>query len=108
MLPSAAAGELRQMGHDAISVLDLGMGSAQDADVFDLAVGEDRVIVTENFADFADLLEERNARGTGSVPVVFVRRDALPRRGALALHLARALDGWSSANPEPFIGLYWP
>ncbi|MGH9054557.1 MAG: DUF5615 family PIN-like protein [Acidimicrobiales bacterium] len=108
MLSPAAAEELRRLGHDAVSVLDVGMGSADDSDVFDLAVRENRVVVTENFADFAGLLDERNASAAGNVPVVFVRRDALPKRGALPVHLARKLDGWSTANPDPFIGLYWP
>jgi predicted nuclease of predicted toxin-antitoxin system len=108
MLPPAAAQRWREVGHDAVSVLDLGIGAAPDADVFDRAVQESRVIVTENFADYASLLAERRARGTSGVAIVFVRRDTLPRRGALAVHLARKLDAWSLANPEPFIGLHWP
>jgi hypothetical protein len=42
------------------------------------------------------------------VPIVFVRRDSLPRRGAQATHLARKLHAWADANPYPFVGLYWP
>ena len=108
MLPPAAADELGRLGHDAVSVLRMEMGAADDAEVFERAVTDDRVTVTENFADFAGLLADRQNRGEPSTPVVFVRRDNFPRRGALAGHLARKLDEWARANPEPFVGLHWP
>jgi hypothetical protein len=108
MLPSAAAQELCRLGHDAISVLDTGMASAEDADVFVRAVEDDRIIVTENFADYADLLEARQARSERCVPIEFVRRVSLARRGALAVHVAKKLDHWAAASPAPFIGLHWP
>ena len=108
MIPPAAADELDRLGHDAVSVLRIEMGAADDARVFERAVTDGRVIVTENFADFAALLADRQNRGERSTPIVFVRRDNFPRRGALAAHLARKLDEWARANPEPFVGLYWP
>ncbi|MBO0693153.1 MAG: DUF5615 family PIN-like protein [Acidimicrobiaceae bacterium] len=108
MLPPAAADELDHLGHDAVSILRMEMGAADDATVFERAVKDGRVLVTENFADFAALLADRQNRGEPSTPIVFVRRDHLPRRGALARHLARKLDEWARANPEPFVGLYWP
>ena len=88
MLPPAAADELERLGHDAVSVLRMEMGAADDAKVFERAVTDGRVIVTENFADFAALLADRQNRGEPSTPIVFVRRDSLPRRGILAGHLA--------------------
>jgi predicted nuclease of predicted toxin-antitoxin system len=107
MLPPAAADELGRIGHDAISVLRIEMGEADDAKVFERAVADGRIIVTENFADFAALLADRQNQGQPSTPIVFVRRDNLPRRGSLAGHLARKLDEWARANPEPFVGVYW-
>ena len=108
MLPPAAADELDRLGHDAVSVLRLEMGAAEDSKVFERAVTEGRVIVTENFADFAGLVADRQNQGKPATPIVFVRRDSFPRRGALAGHLALKLHKWAQANPEPFIGLYWP
>jgi predicted nuclease of predicted toxin-antitoxin system len=108
MLPPLAAQELCRLGHDAVSVLDIGMGAVQDTDVIERAVQEDRLIVTENFADFARLLHQRQSADDRCVPIVFVRREDVPRRGALAVHLARRLNGWATTNPEPLIGLYWP
>jgi predicted nuclease of predicted toxin-antitoxin system len=108
MLPPAAAAELIAKGHDAISIVDIGMPGAEDADILDLAIRESRVVVTENFGDFAALVEQRLSPEERCVPVVFVRRERLPKRGALAVHLARLLDGWAMANPEPYVGLHWP
>ena len=59
MLPAAAAVELAERGHDAVSVLDIGMGGAADAEIFDRAVREGRVVVTENFGDYATLAAHR-------------------------------------------------
>ncbi|MCL2396155.1 MAG: DUF5615 family PIN-like protein [Acidimicrobiaceae bacterium] len=108
MLPPAAADELARLGHEAMSVLRIDLGSADDSEVFERAVTDGRVIVTENFADFAAMLTGRQNRNEPSVPVVFIRRDHFLRQGALARHLARKLDEWAKANPEPFVGLYWP
>jgi predicted nuclease of predicted toxin-antitoxin system len=107
MLPAAAAVELADRGHDAVSVLDIGMGGAADAEIFDRAVREDRVVVTENFGDYATLAAQRLSREEPCVPVVFVRREDLPRRGALAVHLARRLHAWAAANSEPYVGIHW-
>jgi predicted nuclease of predicted toxin-antitoxin system len=108
MLPPTAATEVATNGHDAISVLDIGMGSTEDADIFDRAVRESRVLVTENFADFATLVGHRLSREEGCAPVVFVRRGSFPKRGAFAVHLARVLNAWATANPEPYAGIHWP
>lgn len=107
MLPPAAAEKLRQHGHDAVSVLDVGMSAVEDAEVFDRAATEGRVVVTENFADFARLLQERQGAGKPTAPVVFVRRDDLPPRGAMAVHLAQRLHAWASEQQDPPAGLYW-
>ena len=108
MLPPRAAQELRRLGHNAVSVLDLGMAALEDSEIFARAVQENRMIVTENFGDFANLLQQRQSQDEGCVPVLFVRRATLPKRGPLPTHLALRLHEWAAANPEPFVGLHWP
>ncbi len=108
MLPPLAASELGSLGHDAVSVIDIGMGAAEDPDVLEFAVANGRVVVTENFADFARLVQQRQSADMPCVPVVLVRRDAMPQRGALAARLARRLHTWASGNPDPFTGVHWP
>jgi len=106
MLPAAAAVELAGRGHDAVSVSDIGMGGAADAELFARAAREGRMVVTENFGDYAILVAQRMSREVACVPVGFVRRADLPRGGALAVQLARRLHEWATANPEPYIGIH--
>lgn len=108
MLPRRAAHELAARGHDALSVYDAGLAGFPDDEVFDYAVAERRIIVTENVADYATLLEQRLSRDQPCTPVVFVRKASIPRRGALAVHLAARLDRWARANPDPYVGPHWP
>jgi predicted nuclease of predicted toxin-antitoxin system len=108
MLPPRAAELLRDLGHDAVAVLDLGLAATADEIVYERAVRERRIMVTENFADYAIILRERQVLGRECVPVVFVRRVDLPRRGALARHLVARLVAWAEANPDPAVGLHWP
>ena len=97
MLPAATCRQLARRGHDAISVYDVNLGGADDARVFDAAVSEQRVMVTENFADYAILLEQCVSTGAPCVPVVFVRKTGSSARRALAARLAKRLDDWAKA-----------
>jgi len=56
-------------------------------------------VVTENVADFA---VERD------VVLVFMLKKNLPAGGGQASALARALDQWAQANPDPYLGPHWP
>ena len=99
MLPPKASALLRDLGHDAVSVLKIGLAATSDDVVYGRAVRDQRVMVTENFSDYAIVLRERQAQGRECVPVVFVRRIDLPRRGALVAHLvARLVDGRSQSG----------
>lgn len=96
------------MGHDAVSVTDVGLRGAEDAVVFVLAVAEERVVVTENVADYAALVEQRQAGDEPCTPVVLVRKSTFPSGGALPSRLAAHLDRWARENPDPYTGLHWP
>jgi predicted nuclease of predicted toxin-antitoxin system len=110
MLPPETAAELNRRGHDATSVAGLGLAGQPDPVIFDRAVAESRIVVTENIADFAVLLDQRlrnNEPAGPAVPVVFVRKGDLPRRGALPHRLAERLHRWAEANPDPYLGPHW-
>lgn len=108
MLPPATADELVARGHEADAVVTLGLAGSTDAEVLQWAVDEVRVVVTENFADFAALVEQRGAADQACAPVVFVRKSAFPVGAGLAFHLAVHLDAWAQANAEPYPGVHWP
>jgi hypothetical protein len=99
---------LNARGHDAVSIAGPVLAASSDEFVYRLAVDEQRVVVTENFADFAKITEQRMASDEPCIPVVFVRKRDLPRGGGLAAHLAEHLDRWAAKNPEPYPGPHWP
>lgn len=108
MLPPATADELRRLGHDAVHVNDAGLAGHPDPVVFDTAVTDGRIVVTENITDFAILLDQRLRNDQPATPVLFVRKADLPRRGALAAHLADRLHRWAETHPDPYLGPHWP
>ena len=108
MFPASTAEQLRALGHDAVAAREVDLAGVEDERVLAFAVADRRVMVTENFADFARLVELRQANEQPCVPVVFVRKRDLPKRGALATHLARRLDRWATRTPDPYPGLHWP
>lgn len=107
MLPPALADELTTLGHEAVAAVREGLAGAADDEVYRRAVDEGRILVTENFADFAALTEHHAAAEEPLATVVFVRKGAFPAAG-LAHHLAAHLHTWAEANPEPSAGVHWP
>ena len=99
MFPSSTAARLRGLDHDAVHVREVGLGATEDATIADTARAERRAIVTGNVADFAS---ERD------VVLVFVLKESLPAGGGQSAGLARRLDAWATANPEPYLGQHWP
>lgn len=99
MFSAVVAELLRDQGHDAVHVTEIGLQAADDAVVADAARAEQRGVVTENVADFA---------GEREVVLVFVLKRHLPAGSAQAAALARLLDTWLVATPEPYLGAHWP
>jgi predicted nuclease of predicted toxin-antitoxin system len=99
---------LVEAGHDGVHVADLGLCGATDRDVVTRAATEDRVVVTENAADFLPLLDEMIAAGDTVPAVVIALKRSLPRRAG-ALHHAQVgrLVQWADANPEPYRHAHW-
>lgn len=56
-LSTILADKLRDSGHDVIHVQDVGLSRAEDKEIFELALKEDRVIITAD-QDFGQILAE--------------------------------------------------
>lgn len=107
MFSASVAAELERRGHHARAVVSDLRGLTDDQ-VLETAVADGRVLVTENVVDFVALLEQRHGAGEASAPVVFVRKQRLPRDPhRLSRVLADRLDRWAEAHPEPLATAYW-
>lgn len=73
----ATATALRDLGHDAVHLVDLGLSRAADREILDLARAEKRVVVAHDL-DFTDLVAVSGA-STPSV-VIFRLRVMRPER----------------------------
>lgn len=100
MFPPATATLLRDNYHrDAVHVSEIGLLATEDAQIASVARAQGRAVVTENVADFASERE---------VVLLFVLKKRLPAGKAQAAALAKMLDQWARANPEPYMGSHWP
>jgi predicted nuclease of predicted toxin-antitoxin system len=99
---------LEDAGHDTVHVQQLGLAGAEDHDLLARAADDDRVVVTENAADFVPLLEGRTAAGLAVPPVVIALKRGFPP-GAAAMHhaLAVKLTRWAEQHPDPYRHVHW-
>jgi predicted nuclease of predicted toxin-antitoxin system len=82
--PAVATG-LQAAGHDAVHLRDRGLSSASDAEIFETAIRENRVILPAD-TDFGTLLALRSV----SEPSVVLFRGATPRRPAAQIAIVLA------------------
>jgi hypothetical protein len=91
MFPSSIAISLAKFGHDATSPAALGALAMSDRRIIELCMEEERVLVTENIRDFAQVAD---------CSILLVLKVWWPGE-ALELRLTRALQRWALANPTP-------
>lgn len=76
----AIAEQLRQRGHDVVSVDERDdLRSSSDAELFAAARAERRALVTNNVVDFAPLVREATIQSEPHFGVVFTSDRSLPR-----------------------------
>ena len=105
MYPVAIAAGLRRRGVDAVAVTErLELRSMPDADLFEAAQDEHRVVVTENVRDFVPIANDYDARGLSHHGLVLVHPGTYPRGssrtiGAMVSALATLSDGLPGMEP---------
>ena len=98
---------LREAGHDAVHVREIGLGGAADGDVLARAVEEGRTLVSENAVDFLPLLDQRQSAGLAMTPVLVALTAGRGVGEALHARLADAIDRWAIANIDPYAHAHW-
>lgn len=83
--------ELRAHRVDVVHAAEVGLGAADDADIFFWARGEGRIVVTRNYRDFAPLVEAAASRRE-DFPGVLFYSGSVPGNDVGA-HV-RALEDW--------------
>lgn len=107
MFPVQVAEHLEEVGHGARAAV-AELRGLTDEQLFDVATVEERVLVTENVADFVALLQQRIAATRQLTPVVFVSKADPPADpGAFASTLAGRLEDWAQLHPDPAPTAYW-
>ena len=92
---------LREHGHDVLSVHDRPeLVGAPDAELFRLAIREERAVVTENVQDFAPLVRQAALAGEAIPGVVYSSPRRLPRSSSTVGIFVDALDRLLRARPE--------
>jgi hypothetical protein len=92
--------QLRARGHDVVSVKERDdLEGLLDEQLFQLMPGEQRAILTENWADYDRLLQQATAEGMTHYGVIFSSRRQLPRsRETIGIYV-RVLDDFLTRNP---------
>ena len=97
MLPPGILDYLNTRGHDAVSPAGLGAQDLPDDALIEIATAEQRVIVTENASDFAQVT---------TCTVLLVRKSWWSRL-TLVSAVGAALDAWARGNPTPGPWPHW-
>lgn len=107
MYSERVAESLRERGHDAVHVREIGLGGALDAEVLARAAEESRTAVTENAVDFLPLLDHRQSAGLPMTPVLIALTVNRGTGGSLHAKLAAAIDEWVTQTPKPYAHAHW-
>lgn len=95
------ARRLRDRGHDAVTVRELvEVRGLSDRDVLALAAREQRAIVTENVADFAELHRAAIVTQAAHFGIFFTSPRQFPRTRRAIGRMVRALDALLVAHPS--------
>jgi predicted nuclease of predicted toxin-antitoxin system len=110
MYPATVAEHLRARGHDVVSLHDQDfrrLEGAPDVEVFEAAIAEQRVLVTENVPDFRRLEADALANGAPSQPLICTTNRQFPRGEAGTVgRLGVALDALLLESPSFTSGIF--
>ena len=94
-LPIQLKGMFTESGHDAVTVLEQGMGGATDSDVASVCLPEKRILITQDM-DFADI----RMYPPGEHPGIVVFRLPSQTRASLLKVCASLIATLSNSSPR--------
>jgi predicted nuclease of predicted toxin-antitoxin system len=104
MYPSSVAEQLRERGHDVLSLHEprhCGPEGAPDEEVWRCAISERRALVSENVGDFRRIEAHALANGEPVAQLIFTSDRQFPRGNPRTTgRLVHALDALLHAPPE--------
>ncbi len=108
MISPRVALEARRAGLDILAVAGSGRAGQEDRAVFRAAIGERRVLVTYNVADFMRIFGDLLKEGIDVPGVVFVSRKGFPTSdpGALLKGLLRLSRRIEEGEVDPASGVF--
>ena len=86
------ASSLRDSGHDVVTVAERGWETGTDEALLALCLGEQRVLVTNNVADFAVIVRRWALEGRSHAGLVFTSDRSMPRGNDWIGQYVRALE----------------
>lgn len=102
------ASRLRDRGHDVVAAVERGWQSESDPSLLESCLTEDRVLVTNNVADFMVLARRWQAEGREHAGLVFTSDSTFPRTTGAVARVIRALDALLIAHPSGLCGrVHW-
>lgn len=111
MYPPRLAEELRRRGRDVVAVEERpGLKGMDDEALLVAATSDERVLVSENVADFPEIVATLGAEGRSHSGVILVASRTFPRTERGFGQLVRALDAYLEQHAaEPMVrgGLHW-
>ena len=90
--PKALVQALRESGIDAVSASEVGMQLASDEEILEYCRGEERVVLTNNHSDFAQIARNWIIVGRSHCGIVYTSDQSLPRTVANAHQIVRRIN----------------
>ena len=89
--PKALVQALRESGIDAVSAFEVGMQLASDEEILEYCRGEERVVLTNNHSDFAQIARNWIIVGRSHCGIIYTSDQSLPRTVANANQIAQRI-----------------
>jgi predicted nuclease of predicted toxin-antitoxin system len=86
---------LKDAGHSVLTVADLGANSKSDPEILKLAAENDRVLLTKNCADFAELHKSNLICHSG---IIAIYQNANPKKSMSYDQIVAAIDNFEKSN----------